>query len=127
MYRSLDWNGFVKASINAVKTTAMVLLIIGAAAAFGWLPICRVQPCCCRVTCVDGQRVDRRRKARRAGYSRAFTRRRSAGSTSASNQGFFLSQVPVRQLGCGVGKNAGPYSRQARTVSVTVFPRALPR
>lgn len=37
VYRSLDWNGFVKATINAVKTTAMVLLIIGAAAAFGWL------------------------------------------------------------------------------------------
>lgn len=37
VYRSLDWNGFVKATVNAVKTTAMVLLIIGAAAAFGWL------------------------------------------------------------------------------------------
>lgn len=37
VYRSLDWNGFIKATINAVKTTAMVLLIIGAAAAFGWL------------------------------------------------------------------------------------------
>lgn len=37
VYRSLDWNGFVKATINAVKTTAMVLLIIGAAAAFSWL------------------------------------------------------------------------------------------
>jgi tripartite ATP-independent transporter DctM subunit len=37
VYRSLDWNGFVTASINAVKTTAMVLLIIGTASAFGWL------------------------------------------------------------------------------------------
>jgi tripartite ATP-independent transporter DctM subunit len=37
LYRSLDWNGFVTASINAVKTTAMVLLIIGTASAFGWL------------------------------------------------------------------------------------------
>ena len=37
VYRSLDWSGFVTASINAVKTTAMVLLIIGTAASFGWL------------------------------------------------------------------------------------------
>lgn len=37
VYRSLDWAGFVRASINAVKTTAMVLMIIGTAAAFGWL------------------------------------------------------------------------------------------
>jgi tripartite ATP-independent transporter DctM subunit len=37
VYRSLDWNGFVTASVNAVKTTAMVLLIIGTASAFGWL------------------------------------------------------------------------------------------
>lgn len=37
VYRSLDWDGFVTASINAVRTTAMVLLIIGTAAAFGWL------------------------------------------------------------------------------------------
>ena len=37
VYRSLDWNGFITASINAVKTTSMVLLIIGTAAAFGWL------------------------------------------------------------------------------------------
>lgn len=37
VYRSLNWNGFVTASINAVKTTAMILLIIGAAGSFGWL------------------------------------------------------------------------------------------
>ena len=37
VYRSLDWQGFVTASVNAVKTTAMVLMIIAAAAAFGWL------------------------------------------------------------------------------------------
>jgi tripartite ATP-independent transporter DctM subunit len=37
VYRSLDWKGFVTASINAVKTTAMILLIIGAAGSFGWL------------------------------------------------------------------------------------------
>jgi len=37
VYRSLDWNGFVTASVNAVKTTAMILLIIGTAGAFGWL------------------------------------------------------------------------------------------
>lgn len=37
VYRSLDWNGFVTASINAVKTTAMILVIIGTAASFGWL------------------------------------------------------------------------------------------
>ena len=37
VYRSLNWNGFIAASINAVKTTAMILLIIGAAGSFGWL------------------------------------------------------------------------------------------
>ena len=37
VYRSLNWKGFVTASINAVKTTAMILLIIGAAGSFGWL------------------------------------------------------------------------------------------
>ncbi len=37
VYRSLGWKGFVTASINAVKTTSLVLLIIGAAAAFGWV------------------------------------------------------------------------------------------
>ena len=37
VYRSLNCKGFVTASINAVKTTAMILLIIGAAGSFGWL------------------------------------------------------------------------------------------
>ena len=36
-YRSLTWEGFIKATISAVKTTAMVLLIIGTAASFAWL------------------------------------------------------------------------------------------
>jgi tripartite ATP-independent transporter DctM subunit len=36
-YRSLSWQRFVTATINAVRTTAMVLLIIGTAAAFAWL------------------------------------------------------------------------------------------
>lgn len=37
VYRSLNWQKFLTASINAVKTTSMVLLIIGTATAFGWL------------------------------------------------------------------------------------------
>lgn len=37
VYRSLTWSDFVLASVNAVKTTAMVLLVIGSASAFGWL------------------------------------------------------------------------------------------
>ena len=37
VYRSLSFRAFVTATINAVKTTAMVLLVIGAAMAFGWL------------------------------------------------------------------------------------------
>jgi tripartite ATP-independent transporter DctM subunit len=37
VYRSLGFSGFVQAAQNAVKTTAMVMLIIGMAAAFGWL------------------------------------------------------------------------------------------
>ena len=37
VYRSLSWDSFLRATINAVKTTAMVLLIIGTAMAFGWL------------------------------------------------------------------------------------------
>ncbi|WP_420346724.1 TRAP transporter large permease [Pelagibius sp.] len=36
-YRSLTWEAFVKATLGAVRTTAMVLLVIGSAAAFGWL------------------------------------------------------------------------------------------
>lgn len=37
VYRSLDWQGFVLATRNAVKTTAIVMLIIASASAFGWL------------------------------------------------------------------------------------------
>jgi tripartite ATP-independent transporter DctM subunit len=37
IYRFLDWKGFVEAGIAAVRTTAMVLLVIGSAASFGWL------------------------------------------------------------------------------------------
>ncbi len=37
VYRSLNVSQFIEAAVNAVKTTAMVLLIIGAASAFGWL------------------------------------------------------------------------------------------
>lgn len=37
VYRSMDFASFWKATIGAVKTTSMVMLIIGAAAAFGWL------------------------------------------------------------------------------------------
>lgn len=36
-YRTMDWNGFVEATKAAVRTTAMVLLVIGCAASFGWL------------------------------------------------------------------------------------------
>ena len=37
VYRQLSWSGFVEATLGAVRTTAMVLLVIGAAGAFGWL------------------------------------------------------------------------------------------
>jgi len=37
VYRELDWAGFVEAVMGAVRTTAMVLLVIGTAASFGWL------------------------------------------------------------------------------------------
>lgn len=37
VYRELDWKGFCEAVAGAVRTTAMVLLVIGTAAAFGWL------------------------------------------------------------------------------------------
>jgi tripartite ATP-independent transporter DctM subunit len=37
VYRSLSWSGFVAATTAAIRTTAMVLIVIGAAAAFGWL------------------------------------------------------------------------------------------
>ncbi|KQQ36748.1 MULTISPECIES: TRAP transporter large permease [Rhizobium/Agrobacterium group] len=37
VYRELNWDGFVEAVMGAVRTTAMVLLVIGMAASFGWL------------------------------------------------------------------------------------------
>jgi tripartite ATP-independent transporter DctM subunit len=37
VYRQLSWRDFVEATHGAVRTTAMVLLVIGAAGAFGWL------------------------------------------------------------------------------------------
>ena len=36
-YRSMHWKNFVDATLGAIKTTAMVLLIIGSAASFAWL------------------------------------------------------------------------------------------
>lgn len=37
VYRQMNWQNFVYATLGAVRTTAMVLLIIGTAAAFSWL------------------------------------------------------------------------------------------
>ncbi|MDP2801656.1 MAG: TRAP transporter large permease [Phreatobacter sp.] len=37
VYRQLTWESFVEATLGAVRTTAMVLLVIGTAGAFGWL------------------------------------------------------------------------------------------
>ena len=37
VYRSLNWTKFVTATRNAARTTAIVMLIIAAASAFGWL------------------------------------------------------------------------------------------
>jgi tripartite ATP-independent transporter DctM subunit len=37
VYRSLSWHDFVEATMAAVRTTAMVLMVIGCAASFGWL------------------------------------------------------------------------------------------
>jgi tripartite ATP-independent transporter DctM subunit len=37
VYRQLSWTDFLEATLGAVRTTAMVLLVIGTAAAFGWL------------------------------------------------------------------------------------------
>ncbi len=37
IYRQMTWRDFVHATFGAVRTTAMVLLIIGMAAAFSWL------------------------------------------------------------------------------------------
>jgi tripartite ATP-independent transporter DctM subunit len=36
-YRTMNWSNFVAATFAAVRTTAMVLMVIGCAAAFGWL------------------------------------------------------------------------------------------
>ena len=36
-YRTLSWSEFVAATFGAVRTSSMVLLVIGSAAAFGWL------------------------------------------------------------------------------------------
>jgi len=37
LYRSMGLSAFLDAAVQAVKTTAMVLLIIGSASAFGWM------------------------------------------------------------------------------------------
>ena len=37
VYRGMGWKQFVEATLGAVRTTAMVLLILGTAAAFSWL------------------------------------------------------------------------------------------
>jgi tripartite ATP-independent transporter DctM subunit len=37
IYRQLAWKDFIEATLGAVRTTAMVLLVIGTAGAFGWL------------------------------------------------------------------------------------------
>lgn len=37
VYRTLSWSEFMRATQQAVRTTSMVLLIIGMAGAFGWL------------------------------------------------------------------------------------------
>jgi tripartite ATP-independent transporter DctM subunit len=37
VYRELNWESFVEAVLGAARTTSMVLLVIGAAAAFAWL------------------------------------------------------------------------------------------
>ncbi|WGF88025.1 TRAP transporter large permease [Marinivivus vitaminiproducens] len=37
VYREMGWRAFVEATMAAVRTTAMVLLVIGCAASFGWL------------------------------------------------------------------------------------------
>ncbi len=36
-YRTMDWQNFKEATFAAVRTTAMVLMVIGCAASFGWL------------------------------------------------------------------------------------------
>ena len=37
VYRELNWAGFLEAVLGAVKTTSLVLLVIGTAASFAWL------------------------------------------------------------------------------------------
>jgi tripartite ATP-independent transporter DctM subunit len=37
VYRSMGWSAFVHATLGAVRTTAMVLVIIGTAAGFSWI------------------------------------------------------------------------------------------
>jgi tripartite ATP-independent transporter DctM subunit len=37
VYRELDWHGFLEAVLGAVRTTSLVLLVIGTAASFAWL------------------------------------------------------------------------------------------
>jgi tripartite ATP-independent transporter DctM subunit len=37
VYRTLSWHDFIEATFAAVRTTAMVLMVIGCAASFGWL------------------------------------------------------------------------------------------
>jgi tripartite ATP-independent transporter DctM subunit len=37
VYRQLSWAGFTRTLATAVRTTSMVLLLVGAATAFGWL------------------------------------------------------------------------------------------
>lgn len=37
IYRTMNWRDFVEATVGAIRTTAMVLFIIGAASSFGWL------------------------------------------------------------------------------------------
>jgi len=37
VYRSMSWSDFVTATLGAVRTTSMVLMVIGCAATFGWL------------------------------------------------------------------------------------------
>lgn len=37
VYRNMSWDDFVAATMGAVRTTAMVLMVIGSAASFAWL------------------------------------------------------------------------------------------
>ena len=37
VYRSMSWSNFVHSTLGAVRTTAMILVIIGTAASFAWL------------------------------------------------------------------------------------------